>query len=68
MTVDRPSRLRSVSSGIGTDRRVARSHLAGVVAADLAIDLAAPLRAASDRLARTTALTSTRSIRSVEYS
>jgi hypothetical protein len=51
MSSDRPSRLRSVSSGIGTDRRVARSHLAGVVAADLAIDLAAPLRAASDRLA-----------------
>jgi hypothetical protein len=48
---DRPSRLRSVSGGIGLDRRAARAHLAGAVAADLAIDLAAPLRAASDRLA-----------------
>jgi hypothetical protein len=48
---DRPSRLRSVPSGIGIDRRAARAHLAGVVAADLALDLAAPLRAASDRLA-----------------
>jgi hypothetical protein len=51
MAVDRPSRLRSVSGGVGLDRRAARAHLAGVVAADLAIDLAAPLRAASDRLA-----------------
>jgi hypothetical protein len=48
---DRPSRLRSVSGGIGPDRRAARAHLAGAVAADVAIDLAAPLRAASDRLA-----------------
>ena len=51
MTADRPSRLRSVSGGFGIDRRAARAHLAGIVAADLAIDLAAPLRAASDRLA-----------------
>jgi len=48
---DRPARLRSISGGPGLDRRVARAHLAGVVAADLAIDLAAPLRSASDRLA-----------------
>jgi hypothetical protein len=51
MTMDRPSQLRAVAGAIGLDRRAARAHLAGVVAADLAIDLAAPLRAASDRLA-----------------
>ena len=51
MTVDRPSQLRAVAGAVGLDRKAARAHLAGVVAADLAIDLAAPLRAASDRLA-----------------
>jgi hypothetical protein len=51
MTMDRPSQLRAVAGAIGLDRKAARAHLAGVVAADLAIDLAAPLRAASDRLA-----------------
>jgi hypothetical protein len=48
---ERHARLRPISGGPGLDHKAARSHLAGAVAADLAIDLAAPLRAASDRLA-----------------
>jgi hypothetical protein len=49
-------RLRSIPAvtigiGPGADRHAARQYLAGVVAADLAVDLASPMRSASDRLA-----------------